>query len=233
MATRLAPGVFWLNLGWPSPFGSNAFLIEDDELTLVDAGLPLNQHRIRDEIQSLGFAIGAIDRVLITHYDLDHIGGLARLVPDLDAPVYMGERDLAMMERRWHPPVVHHKGLFHRGLRRIYRVPQSLTYHSINDKEQIGGFTAFDAPGHNPGHFVYSHRETAAVLFGDLVWERNGELTTPIWFDSYDLAELRASIDRLATLLPAFDIACVCHGTPLATGGTEAFNRLVARLSED
>ncbi|MDX1747738.1 MAG: MBL fold metallo-hydrolase, partial [Halobacteriales archaeon] len=89
MAEELAPGVWYLNLGWRAPLGANAFLVEDGTVTLVDAGLPLNARRIRHELAATGLDPGDIDQVLITHYDLDHVGGLARLVPELDAPVYM------------------------------------------------------------------------------------------------------------------------------------------------
>lgn len=233
MVTQLGRGVYWLDLGWPSPFGSNAYLVDDGSVTLIDSGLPLNQSGIRDEIGAAGFSIAEIDRVLITHYDLDHIGGLARLVPELDAPVFVGARDLELMEGRWDPPLLHHKGLFHRGLRRLYRMPSSLSYRAVEDRDQIGGFVAFAAPGHNPGHVVYAHESLRVVLFGDLVWEDDGELTTSIWFDSYNLAEVRASIGRLGEELSPFEIVGVGHGTPVACGGYALFERLVRRVAED
>jgi hypothetical protein len=38
-----------------------------------------------------------LDRVLITHYDLDHVGGLRRLGADIDCPVYVGRDDLRLV----------------------------------------------------------------------------------------------------------------------------------------
>lgn len=232
MAERLAPGVWLLKLGWPAPFGSNAYLVDDGDLSLIDTGYPINSVRIGAEIRDAGASVSEIDRVLITHYDLDHVGGLARLVPELDAPVYIGAEDLALIRSESHPPSLHHKGLFHRGLRAIYRLPSSLTYHGVEDGDRIGGFLALHTPGHNPGHTVYLHEERGAAFLGDLVWESDGALTTPIRLDSYDLSELNRSISRLVDVAPEFDLACMAHGDPIRSNGDGALKALADSLAE-
>lgn len=229
MAERLAPGIFLLELGWREPLGSNAYLIDDGELTLVDAGFPIGS-RLRREIDDAGAAPADIDRVLITHYDLDHVGGLVRLRSTLDAPVYIGKADLDIITGATAPPFFHHKGLFHRGLRAIFRLPDSLSFHSVSDGDQIGEFVAYHTPGHNPGHTVYVHEPLRAAFLGDLVWETNGTLTLPVRLDSYDMRELRASVAELASKIPPFDLACVAHGTPIHTEGAMALRDLANRI---
>lgn len=229
MAVRLGAEVHWLELGWPPHVGANAFLVEDDALTLIDAGLPITVTGIRSELQETGFAVEDIDRVLVTHYDLDHVGGLHRLASSLDAPVFVGEQDLAILEGRSSPPLLHHKGLFHRILRSVYALPD-LEYRPVADGDVIGGFTAFHTPGHNPGHIVYVHEALEFGLLGDLVWERNGSLIPPLWLDSYDLRSLRESILRVADESPTFEIAGIGHGRPLRSGGLAALQSLADRL---
>ncbi len=233
MVERLAPGIYQLELGWRAPFGANAYVVDDGEVTLIDAGFPVNARSIRGELSETGIAIASIDRVLITHYDLDHVGGLARLLPELDAPVYVGTADLAIMTGDRNPPFFHHKGLFHRGLRRVYRLPSSLSYRPLGDREQVGSFTAYHTPGHNPGHTVYVHQDRGIVLFGDLVWEADGALTIPFWLDSYDMPALRASLRRFAADVAPFDIAGVGHGTPIRTNGFGALRTLVEQLADE
>jgi glyoxylase-like metal-dependent hydrolase (beta-lactamase superfamily II) len=223
MAERLADGVWHLDLGWMPPLASNAYLIDDDEVTLVDAGLVRNRPSIRGELRAAGYAPADLDRVLLTHYDLDHTGGLARLGGALP-PVYIGETDAQLASAEWEPPWLHHKGLFHRVARTLFPLPTDV--RRVRDGDRIGGFTAHHAPGHNPGHTVYVHDSGTAFL-GDLVWEQDGELTTPIWFDSYDMVELRASVRDLADRIE-FDLACMGHGTPLAD--PMALADLAARL---
>lgn len=233
MARELVPGVHLLELGFWPPLRSSAFLVRDGETTLVDAGLPVNYPRLRTEVRRTGVAISDLDRVLLTHYDLDHVGGLARLVPELDAPVYVGRADLDLLRGHVNPPALHHKGLFHRGLRRIHRLPADLDRRPVDDGDRIGGFVAFHTPGHNPGHVAYIHPELRAAFLGDLVWARDGALTPPIQLDSYDMAELRESVTRLAADAPPFDLACVGHGDPLLEGGHAALQSLATRFTAD
>ena len=237
MVRELRPGVWLLELGLVPPLASNAYLVDErrldsdgDALTLVDTGLWWNEPPVRDELGAVGYSPADLDRVLVTHYDLDHVGGLNRLVPEFDGPVAVGRDDLDLLERRAHPELFHHKGLFHRASRRLFPLPD-LRLEPLDDGDTVGGFTAHHTPGHNPGHVVYHHEDASAAFLGDLVWAGdNGGLTTPFWGDSYDMIQLRESVTELAARLPAFDIAAMGHGDPLATGGHDALRALAGQL---
>lgn len=247
MARELVDGVWELDLGLVPPLASNAFLVDEDdvtsgtgddgegtdgyrgEVTLIDAGLWWNRPSVRDELAAVGYGPGDLDRVLITHYDLDHVGGLGRLRPAFDGPVYLGRPDYDLLAGDAHPSFAHHKGLFHRIARRLFPLPDGFDVRPVDDGERVGNFTVFLTPGHNPGHAVYVHDGGAAFL-GDLVWEDDGGLTPPFWLDSYDTRELRESIRDLAERAPAFDVAAMAHGTPLRTGGRDALVALADRL---
>lgn len=230
MAERLAPGVWWLKLGWIPLLKGNSYLVDDDgTLTLVDAGLPWDAGRLRGGLAEAGYAVADIDRVLVTHYDLDHVGGLFRL-PDLDAPVYVGEADARLALGEDDPSWLHHKGAFHRIARRFRSLPASLPVRRVGEGDRIGGFVAYHTPGHNPGHMVYVHEDRGVALLGDLVWEEDGALTPPIWLDSYDVATIHESIRALAARVAPFEVACMGHGHPLRTGGSLALTHLAHSL---
>ena len=236
MVRELCPGVWLLELGLVPPLASNAYLVDEtafdgsqDTLTLVDTGLWWNRPTVREELGAVGYGPADLDRVLLTHYDLDHVGGLNRLVPAFDGPVSIGRDDLDLLEGRTHPDWLHHKGLFHRVSRRLFPLPE-LTLEPLGDGDTVGGFTAYHTPGHNPGHVVYHHAEASTAFLGDLVWGEPEGLTTPFWGDSYDMSQLRASVTALAGRIPAFDVAAMGHGDPLVTGGHEALSGLAARL---
>jgi glyoxylase-like metal-dependent hydrolase (beta-lactamase superfamily II) len=237
MVRELRPGVWLLELGLFPPLASNAYLVDGgafeagpDSLTLVDTGLWWNEPTIRDELDAVGYGPADLDRVLLTHYDLDHVGGLNRLVPEFDGPVSVGRADLDLLERRAHPEWLHHKGLFHRVSRRLFPLPD-LTLEALSDGDTVGGFTAYHTPGHNPGHTVFHQEGASAAFLGDLVWAGDdGGLTTPFWGDSYDMGQLRESVGSLAGRIPAFDVAAMGHGDPLVTGGHAALRSLAGRL---
>ncbi|MFC7020768.1 MULTISPECIES: MBL fold metallo-hydrolase [Haloarcula] len=234
MVRRLRDGIWLLELGLIPPLASNAYLVDetavgdgDGDLTLVDAGLWWNEPTIVDELAAAGYAPADLDRVLITHYDLDHVGGLNRLVPEFDGPVYVGTADLDLLNGDANPAWLHHKGLFHRVTRHLFPLPD-LDRYPVHDGDEIGRFTAYTTPGHNPGHVVYYHPDVEAAFLGDLVWEDDGGLTTPIRFDSYDMVELRASVVELAARIPPFEVAAMGHGDPLSVGGFEALEALAS-----
>jgi len=229
MVERLADGVWLLDLGLFPPLATSGYLIDDGDLTLVDPGLFWNRPTLRTEIERAGYALSDLDRVLVTHWDLDHAGGLGALVPAFDGPVYLGAADLALVRGESHPPLLHHKGLFHRVARRLFPLPAGLTYRSVADGDRIGSFRAVHTPGHNPGHTVFVHDSGVAFL-GDLVWGQEGGLRPPFWGDSYDMAEIRASIRAFAERAPDFEVAAMAHGEPVRSGGREALRDLAARL---
>lgn len=243
MVQELREGVWLLDLGLIPPFASNSFLIDervvrgesesgdegDDAVTLIDAGLWWNRPSIRAELADAGYGPGDLDRVLVTHYDLDHVGGLKRLLPEFDGPVYIGRPDYDFLQHDEHPAWAHHKGLFHRVTRRVFPLPREMDVRPVDDGEHVGNFTVYLTPGHNPGHAVYVH-DSGVALLGDLVWEDDGALTPPFWLDSYDMRELRKSIRDLAERSTGFDVAAMAHGDPIQSGGYDALLALAERL---
>lgn len=225
MVRRVADGVYLLEVSWPEPIGSNAYLVDDGTVTLVDTGLPVPRRSIAGELQAVGYSVSSLDRILLTHYDIDHVGGVGRL--DVDVPVYLGAADLRLVRRSWSPAWTHHKGLFHRFVRRLF--PLSNTdLRPVADADRIGKFRAIHTPGHNPGHTVFLHDELDAAFLGDLVWESDGTFVSPPWLDSYDMAMLRSSIDRVSG--KSFQHACVGHGNPLSAVGGDTFREFAAKL---
>jgi len=229
MATRLADGVWLLDLGLVPPLATNGFLVDDGTVTLVDPGLPWNRPSLAAELAEIGYGVADLDRVFLTHYDVDHTGGLRALKGAFDGPVYIGAADLALGRGESRPRLLHHKGLFHRAIRRLFPLPAEMDVRGVEDGDEVGRFTAYHTPGHNPGHTVFVHDSGVAFL-GDLVWESEGRLTTPIWFDSYDTAEIAESIREFVERVPPFEVAAMAHGTPLIRDGHAALVDCSARL---
>jgi glyoxylase-like metal-dependent hydrolase (beta-lactamase superfamily II) len=224
MATELADGVWQFELR-----GVSAYLVDDDVPTLVDAGTPWDEAAIREGLADAGVDIEDVGRVLLTHYDLDHVGTLAALTPALDATVYAGAFDAALLRGDRSPPLRNHKGALQR-LAGLFTTLPELEISAVADGERLGSFTAYHTPGHTPGHVAYVSEELGVALLGDLVAESDGALDPSPWFISYDTDRVRESVRDLANRAPPFEVACVGHGDPITTGGDEALAALADRV---
>jgi len=221
MVTELAEGVWWIDLG-----GTNAYLVDDDGvLTLVDAGMPWHADDVAAAIADAGYAVSDVERVFVTHYDMDHVGGLSRL-DDLDATIYVGERDADLVAGRSSPPIFDRKGAFQR-LSGLFVSSPNARIEPVADGDRIGSFTAYHTPGHTPGHVAYVSEELGVAFLGDLVRESNGDLEPSPWFLSHDTDAVESSIRDLVERTPDFEVACIGHGIPLKAGGKDALSRLV------
>lgn len=218
MARSLRDGVWWLDLT-----GVNAYLVDDDgDLVLVDTGMPWDVPSIRAGIRDAGFAPSDVDRVLVTHYDPDHVGGLRRL--DLDCPIFIGAGDAPYLQGQLTPDWTKWKGLLQRVLYPFFQ-PRSLDVRPVTDGDTVGSFIVYETPGHTEGHVAYVSADYDVAFLGDLVQARSGELATPPWLLSANMRAVQESIRSLVENAPAFDLACPGHGNPLLGGGRDALVR--------
>jgi len=71
---------------WPSPTGPTwVYLFENESLTLIDTGAKNSLSYLRDAMNSIGFHLRDIERVVITHGHSDHDGSLKELMATIDA----------------------------------------------------------------------------------------------------------------------------------------------------
>ncbi|QLH83292.1 MBL fold metallo-hydrolase [Halosimplex pelagicum] len=224
MVTRLSAEAWWIELG-----GVNAYLVDDGgALTLVDAGMPWHGGRVLDAVVEAGFALGDLDRVLVTHYDLDHVGGLARL-DGLDLTIYAGRGDAPLVAGRGTPPFSIPKGAFQRLVGPLITPPETEVV-PLADGDEVGSFTAYETPGHTPGHVAYVSEDLGVAILGDLVRESDGDFDPSPWIISADTDEVRRSIRDLNEEAPAFEVAAPGHGVPFERGGHDRLVDLAGRL---
>lgn len=203
----------------------NVYVVDDGDVTLVDAGWPGDEATVRAGLDRIGIGPSDIDRVLLTHYDADHVGTLAGLTPDLDAPVFVGREDAPYVAGERLPPWTARNGVeaIHRLLYRRLDLPE-LPVRPVDDGAEIGGFRAYHTPGHTPGHLVYVHRDLGAAFLGDLVYTVGERVQPSGRFTSYDAGQVRESIGTLLDRMPDFEYLCPGHGPTLDDG----YRRLAA-----
>src|SRR5215204_6321754 len=75
----------------PHVIANTYVIIAPRGLTLIDSGLPGSARKILKYISNLGYAPTDLKRILITHADFDHIGGLAALKKMSGARVFSSQ----------------------------------------------------------------------------------------------------------------------------------------------
>lgn len=211
--------------------GVNAYFVRDDVPTLVDAGTPFDTDWVRENLDDIGVGVGDVERVLLSHYDFDHVGTLADLAAEMEATVYAGTADADVLTGRESPPFGNHNGAFQR-LAGLFVSKPDLEVVAIQDGATVGSFTAYHTPGHTPGHLAFVSEDLDVGFLGDLVSESDGELKASGWVISYDTDTVHESIVDLAERAPDFSLACAGHGTPLMAGGSRALRSLADELGE-
>jgi glyoxylase-like metal-dependent hydrolase (beta-lactamase superfamily II) len=235
---QIAPGVHRIG---SDPHGTvNSYLVvEDREVTVIDAGLPGHRHLLVDELSSLGLTLDAVQALVLTHGDSDHIGFAAWLSAEKGIPahVHTADVDRARLEvkkptRGWGPIKVGPLAGFmwysarHGGLR-IKPVGAVATMEDGEVLDVPGKPRIIHVPGHTPGSVAVHVPAVDAVFLGDAMTTRNvltgveGPKPAPFTLDP---DQARESIERIA----AVDATWVLPGHgPAWDGGVPDAVRLI------
>src|SRR5947209_12318946 len=80
--------------------GAKVLLFEEERLTLVDAGGPGSAGRVLGYIVGLGRRPDEVDRIVLTHGHVDHVGALADLRGATGAEVWVHEDEAGWVAGR-------------------------------------------------------------------------------------------------------------------------------------
>jgi glyoxylase-like metal-dependent hydrolase (beta-lactamase superfamily II) len=179
-------------------------VVDEDGVTLVDAGIPLMAKGILKFIDQLH--AGPLKRIVLTHGHGDHVGAIKRILEATQVPVFAHSIEIPYIEGELPYP---------RRKKATITVAKQLT-QVLHENEQgmlqsVGGLTPYLAPGHSPGHVVYYHEQDQVLLAGDLFTAKKGKLRKPMAMFTGDMAEAIRSSAIVRQLKP--HRLEVCHGT--------------------
>ena len=208
MAVELEPGLTRVLAPNPSAFtfwGTNSYLLEDGDLSLIDPGPDDPVH-----LSALLRAIGdrQLARIVVTHAHRDHSLLAPALSQTTGAPVLAFGGPEAGQSGVM-------RGLAHAGLAGGGEgVDASFAPdRALADGETVGPFRALHTPGHMGNHLCLVWRD--AVFTGDLVMGWSTSLVSP---PDGDLTDFMASCRRLQSV-PA-RVFHPGHGAPIAGPST-------------
>ena len=178
-------------------------VVEEDGVTLVDAGMPFMAKGIAAFLQKQG--AGPLKQILLTHGHSDHVGAVKRLVETMPVPVYAHHIESPYMEGR---------ELYPRRKKLEANVQPGLAKPLAETEDgglaAIAGLKPYLTPGHSPGHVVYYHEQDRVLLAGDLFTSKRGKLHRPMPMFTADMTEAVKS-SRIVRELNPLRLE-VCHG---------------------
>jgi glyoxylase-like metal-dependent hydrolase (beta-lactamase superfamily II) len=232
----------------PTPYAVgpvNAYLIEADPLTLVDAGIntPAAHNALVIALTSAGYFLESIQRVLVTHAHPDHYGLVHVIQESPGATVYFPRREIERVRDR--------QMLFEVGrllleagmpLELLFKMDQERKKDprpmlkqdevipvgdgdrfELETSEGLFELEAIDMPGHTGGHMVYVERASGTMFAGDQLLPDVSP--NPLLEPSLDepgerrrsLREYLESLEKMAAL--ELTLAYPGHGDPITDPG--------------
>jgi glyoxylase-like metal-dependent hydrolase (beta-lactamase superfamily II) len=198
---------------------ANAYLIVEPEgLTLIDAGLPGSEKAILKAIDELGRAPRDLRTILITHGDMDHVGGLGALRKATGARVFSSAVESRAMEEGHSSRSVKTGGISFRRMMlsmigRLFSGKPGPADEILADGQILpilNGLRAVETLGHTPGHLSY-YVPSAGVLFtGDSIVTDDKGLQGSRPMFTWDAVQAAESVRRQAAL--GAQIICPGHG---------------------
>lgn len=157
----------------------NAFLIEDNGLTLVDTGYKNSVDKIFDAIKKAGKNPNDIKQVILTHSHPDHAGSAAEIKNRLNIPVLAHAEDAKIIEQGigGRMPFVLTPGFVNWMVFNlmIKNSDPSIEKLNIDQKLQdndiipvLGGLQVIHTPGHCAGHIALLVKSEGVLIAGDL-----------------------------------------------------------------
>ncbi|RPE05856.1 MBL fold metallo-hydrolase [Chitinophaga lutea] len=224
---RITANVYELPLGMV-----NAFIVEDDALTLIDTGAPGSTGKILAAVREIGRAPEDIQHILLTHAHPDHAGSVAELKRATPAKVWMHAAEAPHLAEGFipKPPEPVFTSFLNKTLYNLFvkkassEIPPANADELMEDGDWLpmaGGMHVIHIPGHSPGQLAFFLPGQKNVMFAADAADNMFGLSYACFYEN--LVEARHSLERLATF--DFDIACFGHGRSILSNAAARFRK--------
>lgn len=219
---EIIPGIHEL----PVKMVNSYLVVNDDEIILIDTGLPWNLSEITDYIEkNLKINPQDIKTIVITHNHFDHVGNLSKLKEITGAKVAIHPADADYIRGK----TKHMGGAFMnaiiRLLQKIYRTTPVEPEILLKNGDIIGEYQIIHTPGHSPGSICLYNPENKVIFVGDNLQYKNGKLQSPGEKLIPEPEKYKESLKKLLN----YDIEVILtgHTAPVTSSGGELLKDFV------
>lgn len=217
----------------------NAYVWErpDGGLTLIDAGMPNDGRKILAFLAKL--APARLDRIIITHGDIDHMGGLAEVQAATGAKVICHAVEKDVVEGRTPRQMGDslaarlYGQLFDLASKAVLRYrPVGHVDELVLDKQMlVEGLQVVHAPGHTAGQIALFEPQRGILVAADALSNRQDKLGLPSAIATPRMDVARDSIRKLAAL-KGVQVVCFGHGVPITRNAAERLSAFAASFDK-
>jgi glyoxylase-like metal-dependent hydrolase (beta-lactamase superfamily II) len=195
-----------------------ALLWDQQNVILMDAGLPGMVPLFFEAMARAGVSLGRLTRVIVTHHDLDHIGSLKELQQNVphhvevlahaeEVPYVQGERRpikmtpemLEKMEAQM-KDIPEERRQAMRAMSESWKDLKVKVDKTLGDGEELpycSGIQVIHTPGHTPGHICLYLPQSKTLVAGDALFVDGGNLAPSPAFINADTSIALASLKKL------------------------------------
>ncbi len=218
---RVSEGIEVLSIEMALASGTSVLhptVLRDDAagVTLIDAGLPGALEPLGQALEAAGTPLAVLRRIIVTHQDIDHIGGLPEILAAVgqrvevlahaaDRPYIEGElRPIKFDPKRLKGMLEQLPADRRAALERLLldppKAPVDRTLDDGDELPILGGLRVVATPGHTPGHICLYHPASKTLIAGDAVVVEDGRVRGPNPRATPDMERAMASVRKLAAL---------------------------------
>jgi hydroxyacylglutathione hydrolase len=214
----------------PRVRGANAYLVKgDQDITVVDTGLPGNAGKMVDYVESIGCHRSDVRTIVLTHSDMDHAGSAARLKEETHAKVAIHEADAPRLsgeeELKTAKGVL---GLFLRMATDVMRFDRLKADILLKDSDTIDSLTVIHTPGHTEGS-ICLYLPGRALFVGDALLTNDERMPSlPRRSMSMDVDLAKESIRKISQL--EYSVLLPGHGPPIEQNASAITKEFLSRF---
>lgn len=189
----------------------NVFLVQSAQNFLVDAGL--------NSVQKIAKIVGdtSLDRILLTHRHIDHVGDARKLSEKLDVPLYAPPKEAEALRSGDDRTVLGSS------------FGKKLPPMDVNDltETEYSGFQILETPGHTEGSISLYEPDEKVLFSGDTVFSHGSVGRTDL--PTGDTERLKASVKKLSDL--EVNALYPGHMSPVEKDGDQHIQRALDHLN--
>ena len=187
---------------------------DEDVMILVDAGFPGLEQQIQEAIEKAGVSFDRLNKVILTHQDIDHVGSLPEILAksqhkidvlahEIEKPYIEGDKPLIKSDPARRAKLFESMPEEQRKrLEAVFsnppKVKVDITIEDGEELEYCGGIIIISTPGHTPGHICLYHKQSKTLVTGDALNVTEGQLSGPNPLATFVIDQANKSLKKLA-----------------------------------